>query len=96
MADNPQDTNKLSKVTDEMLETFSDKKPKKEEAESSVIEDKNENPDKTVVEFDEDEVTEDKPKKVKDPKKGAFFLKGLGVILLIAFVGAAIFGIINR
>ena len=76
---NAQDTNKMSKVTDEMLENFAEPKTEQE-------------PDKTIVEFNEDEVEEEQPKK-KESKKPAFFLKGLGVILLIAFVGTAIFGI---
>ena len=75
---NLEDTNKMSKVTDEMLETFSDKKP-----------------EKTVVEFDEDKVEEQVPEEEKQtqPKKKSFFLKGLGILLLIAFAGAVIFGI---
>lgn len=92
MSKDAQDTNKLSKVTDEMLQTFSNKEEKVSE-ESSVIDPSVEETDKTVVEFAEDEAvpqTEEKPEK---PKKGGFFLKGLLIILLIAFVGIAIFGI---
>ena len=75
---NLEDTNKMSKVTDEMLETFSDKKP-----------------EKTVVEFDEDKVEEQVTEEQKEdkPKKKSFFLKGLGITLLIVFAGIVIFGI---
>lgn len=88
------DTNKIPKVTQEMLDTFADPKPKEEEQETTEqVAEISENPseDKTVVEFSEDK-TEEEQKPAK-PKKFGFFLKGLLVILLIAFVGIAIFGI---
>ena len=91
------DTNKIPKVTQEMLDTFADHKPKEEEQETTEqVAEISENPseDKTVVEFSEDK-TEEEQKPAK-PKKFSFFLKGLLVILLIAFVGIAIFGIWNR
>ncbi len=92
MSQEAQDTNKLSKVTDEMLQTFSNKE-EKVAVESSVIDPSVEETDKTVVEFSEDEAVPKTEENSEKPKKGGFFLKGLLIILLIAFVGIAIFGI---
>lgn len=75
---NLEDTNKMSKVTDEMLETFSDKKPEKTVVEFDE--------DKVEEQIPEEE-TQDKPK-----RKG-LFLKLVIIILLIAFLGVSIFGI---
>ena len=95
------DTDKIPKVTQEMLDTFSDPKEEKKVEESSSeapapVAEIAENPsdDKTVVEFDEDKVEE--VKKPPKPKKFGFLLKSLLIILLVALVGTAIFGIWNR
>lgn len=102
MSQDAQDTNKLSRVTDEMLQTFSDKKEEEPEEvveeipeeEFSVIDPTTEEEtDKTVVEFDEDEAISDPESKPINPKRSGSFLKWLLIILLIAFVGTAIFGI---
>ena len=80
------DTNKIPKVTQEMLDTFADPKPKEEpslDEEINQEEDKaeatepvaeiSENPseDKTVVEFSEDKIEEEK--KPAKPKRFGFF-----------------------
>lgn len=75
---NLEDTNKMSKVTDEMLETFSDKKPEKTVVEFDE--------DKVEEQIPEEE-------NQAQPKKKSYFFKGLVLILLIAFAGAVIFGI---
>lgn len=86
------DTNKIPKVTQEMLDKFTDPVNEVPEPVAEISESPSE--DKTVVEFSEDKTEEElKPAK---PKKFGFFLKGFLVILLIAFVGTAIFGIWNR
>lgn len=105
------DTAKIPKVTQEMIDNFSDPKPKAEEEEvkdaaeseesaSDIVEpvaEISENPseDKTVVEFVEDEAEEQKPK-VKKERKPFFVLKFFIFIIFLLIIGAAIFGIWNR
>lgn len=83
------DTNKIPKVTQEMLNKFAD--PVNEVPEPVAEISENPSEDKTVIEFSEDKTDEEQ--KQPSPKKFGFFLKVLLVILLIAFVGTAIFGI---
>ena len=98
-----QDTDKISRVTQEMLDTFADpvkKEEPKDSQEDENLQDTEENQgdvdsqEKTVVEFNEDETEE--VKKPKREKKPFSFLKLCLWLIAILFVVAAAFGIWNR
>lgn len=100
------DTNKIPRVTQDMIDTFSDPKPKKEanaessEGASEVVEqvvEISENPseDKTVVDFVEDATDEEKPKSKKEHKP-FFLVKFFVSIIVIFLLCAAVFGTWNR
>lgn len=95
-----QDTDKISRVTQEMLDTFAEQ-PKKEDSkdatENQDTEESSEDlgsQEKTVVEFNEDETEEvDKPEREKNRFSILKLCLWLVAILLVV---AAIFGIWNR
>lgn len=101
------DTAKIPKVTQDMIDNFSDPKPKEEESKEEVSENLeestsevteqvaeiSENPseDKTVVDFVEDETQEPNPKPKRE-RKPFFLLKLCLLIFAILLIGAAVFG----
>lgn len=99
MADNQQhnqssvDTNKIPKVTQEMLDKFAD--PVNEAPEPVAEISENPSEDKTVVDFVEDEIDEPKEKQKKE-RKPFFVLKICIAIFVIFLIIASVFGIWNR